>query len=99
MPHPVLPAHPASPRRIITPLPGPLPGTLAYAQQQAEADCHDMAHIARSLRATAVAISPYIARLDCQARPFAVLECAPTLLALAEEIEQDDIPARQQEAI
>lgn len=90
------------PTRLPTPFCGPyahpLPGSQAYKQLQAEADCHDMAQVARHLRACVADIKPYITRLDCKTYPLAVLECCPTLLGLAEEIEQDDIPTRQQDA-
>lgn len=92
MPQPCLPPMP------LGPFDRPLPGTHAYRLQQAEADCRTLTYIAHNLRRMAQGIPPALATLACLKQPLAVLECAPTLLALADEIEQDDIPSVQQAA-
>ncbi|OUI98912.1 hypothetical protein [Acetobacter cibinongensis] len=73
----------------------PLCGSAEDWQRQCDADCRDIGAIAQQLRRTALTIHPLVQRLSCKNQPLAVLECCTTLTALAEELEQDDIPAIQ----
>ncbi|MFT9400441.1 hypothetical protein [Acetobacter sp.] len=77
----------------------PLRGSAEDWQRRCDADCHDIGAIAQQLRQTALTIHPLVQRLSCKNQPLAVLECCTTLTALAEELEQDDIPTLQNKSV
>lgn len=89
---PTSPTH-AAPRK--RPLPNtqewpPLPGTSAYMARQLAQDTATVRQIVTVLQNCAQQITPLVAQLYFTQGPLTVLDCAPTLRALADDIAYDD---------